>query len=393
MKRTNHPTQRRKIAIWLPLILGIGAAIYFFAIRVPNYPKIPQAWTSRGIEMANTDSLAAYRNDDGTVIVAATSKWKRRVDLFDAQSGTFLRSISHEGLVRPNGIAAAYIPVQSIDTTNNDDEASNPNENGMNSAAESPVQTLLVVDRDAPGLFIFNAASGNLLSQITDDLKNPYGITSIQDDDALMIFITDVSRKPEDVVARYRITAQRDAANSDEDADSPLPIILHIEPLGTFGDTEDGRIGKAESIVIDGPRGRIYLCDEDRDARNMKVFQPDGTFTGTTFGDGIINGDPEGIVIVNDADAGDFILVTDQTRRITAWHAFDAQSLEYITSLTGDPRIANTDGICIYEGAIPGFDGGGLFAVHDDAEVFAYDLADIRDLVRAARKAIPSANP
>ncbi len=341
--------------------------------------------------MANTDSLAAYRNEEGTVIVAATSKWKRRVDLFDAQSGTFLRSITHEGLVRPNGIAAAYILLQSIDAIANqdDDNAFDVNENDRNSATPSLVQALLVVDRDAPGLFIFNAATDKLLAHIADELQNPYGITTIQDDDALLIFITDVSRKPEDVVSRYRITAQRDAANSNENVDSTSPIILHIEPLGTFGATEDGRIGKAESIAIDGPRGRIYLCDEDRDARNVKVFQPDGTFTGTNFGGGIINGDPEGIVIVNDADAGDFILVTDQTRRITAWHAFDAQSMAYITSFTGAPRIANTDGICIYEGSIPGFDGGGLFAVHDDAEVRAYNLADIRNLVRAARIANP----
>jgi len=344
--------------------------------------------------MENTDSLAPFRATDGTVFVAATSKWGKRIDLFDAKNGNYARSITHETLVRPNGIAAASLPVQSSKsrTKRGDaerDSSTVPSTKGdAQITAKSSLQLLLVVDRDAPGLFIFDANSGALLANDRGDMKNPYGIATTPEDDALLIFVTDVSRPPTEMVTRYRLIAQaqndssRAATASD---DGVLDTTLLLEQLGTFGDTNVGRIGTPESIVIDPARKRIYLCDEDRDARNVKVYDLEGNFTGTTFGDGIINGDPEGIVIVSDNDAGDFILVTDQTRRITAWHAFDAASLNFITSFTGAPRIANTDGICIFEGAISRFKSGGLFAVHDDADVRAYELADVIRMVRAAR--------
>jgi len=344
--------------------------------------------------MENTDSLAAFRATDGPVFVAATSKWGRRIDLFNANDGKFARSITHKDLVRPNGIAAASLPVRSSNSRTKtgkiefdtagivSDESSSP------TAAQSSLQLLLVVDRDAPGLFIFEADTGALLANSSDDLRNPYGIATTLEDDALLIFVTDVSRPPKEMVTRYRLTEQLQDDSSRAAAvpsDGATNTTLRLEPLGTFGDTNAGRIGTPESIVIDPARKRIYLCDEDRDARNVKVYDVEGNFTGTTFGDGIINGDPEGIVIVSDDVAGDFILVTDQTRRITAWHAFDAESLKLITSFTGAPRIANTDGICIYQETIPGFNDGGLFAVHDDADVRAYDLADVKTLVRAPR--------
>ena len=373
----------RRLLIWLPIITSLAIGIYFFSTRLPSYANITQIWASSGVEYANTDSLAAYRGIDGTVFVAATSKWEKRIDLFDARSGKFVHSLTAVGLVRPNGIAVARLPGPIVIKSTPNGPKLTDVERRKNAALTATQQLLMVVDRDAPGVFVFDVATEELITRFGDDLKNPYGIATTIQDRALMVYVTDVGRAANEVVTRYRITTIPLSLGSSSQDEPPS---LQIEQMGTFGDSAAGRIGKPESIVIDETRGRVLLCDEDRNARNVKVYDCDGNFTGTTFGDGIVRGDPEGIVIVGDSK-GDFILVTDQTRRLTAWHAFDASDYQHLVSLTGDPRIANTDGICIFQGAIDGFRSGGLFAVNDDADVHAFDLADVRKLVRDARKA------
>ncbi|MCA9257364.1 MAG: hypothetical protein KDA33_17075, partial [Phycisphaerales bacterium] len=93
----------------------------------------------------------------------------------------------------------------------------------------------------------------------------------------------------------------------------------------------------------------------------------------------------EAIGAHKDVEGEDFVLLTDQGAKITFWHAFDRQSLAHITSFTGDPSIANTDGICIYENSFNSHDKGAMFAVNDDADVRAYDLGKIIEFVNAAR--------
>ena len=71
------------------------------------------------------------------------------------------------------------------------------------------------------------------------------------------------------------------------------------------------------------------------------------------------------------------LIVTDQQKAISVWHVYDRRTLAYRGAFTGTPTVANTDGICVHVTPFGPFTGGALFAVHDDLEVRAYDMAAV----------------
>ncbi len=319
---------------------------------------IPTVWTSSGVEYANTDSLAACQRSDGQHLLFATAKDGHRLDVFDAGDGTFLQSVGEPGMgpgqfMRPNGVVAVTF------------EKDKPGVSG-------PTRTMiLVIERDGhrvqaidPDTFKPAGIFG------TNELKRPYGGAVSYRDNGIYLYVTETGVPKPHTVRVYRLTLR------DGQVDGKL--------LRTFGeDKGPGIIGEAESIAIDDKAEHVYLCDEA--SKSVKVYSLNGKFTGTTFGANLIAGDPEGIGLL-DTREGQYVLVTDQRSTITYWHAFDREAHKYVCTLTGAPRIANTDGICIYNAEFGPFSEGALYAVNDDADVRAYKLWTMRRIIETRKK-------
>lgn len=363
----NDRSRRLPVVVVVALTAIVLAVYAYRQARLPDVHRVAQIWKSTDVDDANTDSVAALRNNGGRLLVLATAKWGDRIDVFDALTGRFMQHIGKSGdgpgeFRRPNGIAIARFDAQAPIA-----DAGGPS--ALREMRDSSV--VVVVEREGARAQLLSALDFKPVGIVgAGILKRPYGAAISYRDPSTYLYVTDSEVPPDKTVSVFRLARSADGVTG--------------TLVAQFGDDGEGRILKAESIVVDDDLERVLLCDEDRSQHNVKVYGIDGKFTGRTFGDGIIVGDPEGIVIVN-STAGDFILVTDQRSKITIWHAFDRKTYAFITSFTGEPRIANTDGICIYPETFGDHPAGALFAVNDDADIRAYDLKAIINWVDHAR--------
>lgn len=349
----------RRIA--LLLVVGIGLACVVGA-QTP-LAEIKQVWSMSGDPAAAVDSLAACRMPDGTVRLFATAKKADRVDVFDAATGALLgrwgRSGSRVGEFRyPNGIVAVTVTPAAARETE-----------------PAARRFVLVVERDNRRVQAFDAETMKPAGFFgSGELKRPYGAALSTQGNQVYLYVTQAGELPRgETVHVYRLQSTADG--------------IQAEHVRAFGDQEgQGAIGEAESIVIDDDLGRVLLCDEVK--KDVKVYDLQGRFTGTVFGSGLIKGDPEGIVIWPRAPG--YIILTDQQKELTTWHAFDRRTFEHVLAFTGQPRIANTDGICLYGQPFGTFADGAFFAVHDDADVRAYTLGDLAERLPNARAPSPT---
>lgn len=322
----------------------------------PGLPRITQVWASSGVTMRETDSLAAIPYPDGRVKLFATSKAAHRIDRFDAATGKFERSIGGPGrrlgeFQLPNGIASVrFDPV------------------GRDAGKRPATWLLLVVERDnarVQAIWPDDLSPAGFFG-ITE-LRRPYGLTISHQPDGVFCYVTDTRVRPEETVRMYRLT------------------LVGRELRGTFirsfgAASGPGVIHEAESIAVDERLKRVYVCDESPDAKDVKVYALDGRYLDHTFGSGLIEGDPEGIAVVDDAKSG-CVVLTDRRAKITIWHLFEQTTLHYLGAFTGEPAISNTDGISVFADSFGRFEGGAMFAVNDDRDIRAYRLSDVRKLV------------
>lgn len=335
------------------LTIAVMAAVT--CAGAPADPAVAkEVWASSGGSYAETDSLAACRLPGGEVRVYATSKKGHRIEVIDASTGKHLGTWGKPGsgvgeLKYPNGIAAVAFGAEGT-------------------GGESKV-AIAVVERDNRRVQFFWPESGSPAGVLgAEQLHRPYGIAAATIGAKTMLYVTDTDVSPDQTVHLFELSLAGD--------------VVTARPVRHFGEREGrGAIGEAESILVDGRKRRVLLCDET--ANNVKVYDCDGSFTGLTFGDGLVAGDPEGLALVEGHD-GRYVILTDQRKAATIWHIFDADGYKHLGSWTGDPAIANTDGVAVYPREYAGFPHGAFFAVHDDAEVRAYRVEDILKTVGAS---------
>jgi 3-phytase len=305
------------------------------------------------------DSLALWRDGKGGGLLYITAKKVDEIHICDAISGRLVATLGRTGkdlgkLARPNGIVVAE-------------------------------NLLFVIERDNHRVQVFELPMHKpLLTFGEDQLELPYGLTAFAVGEAISLYVTD----------DYPVLG---IGPSDEKenptVNSPYPPVtreglvrrvkrflvrrqgsqLSVSFLGAFGDTTPaGALHVVESIQADPKNDNLFICDET--TRSVKVYDLDGRFKGKSIGGGVIDADPEGLALIEDADApsGGYLIVTDQGLQRTLFHLFSRDGARYYGAYTGDPVLANTDGIVFSPGDLGPFKGGALYAVHDDLRVQGY---------------------
>ena len=131
-----------------------------------------------------------------------------------------------------------------------------------------------------------------------------------------------------------------------------------------------------------------FICDET--AHAVKVYNLQGEFTGQAFGQDIIVGDAEGIDFVfhPSAPQGGWLLLSDQNSTITLMHVFSRDGQTHLGTFSGDPVLANTDGIRVEEGSYGPFREAAFYAVHDDSQVLGYSWKTVVDSLKLERTGV-----
>ncbi len=289
--------------------------------------------------LLNVDSVAVWHGAEGQHWLIATAKTGNTLPVYDATTGQLLKTIGSSGdqpgqLQRPNGIA-----VQD--------------------------NFLFIVERDNKRLQIFNLPDGQSIGITDERMGLPYGlaVVTVVPGQRYMIYVTDNAgehggKEPKKV-------HQYDAIYDGQ--------IFNLRLIRSFGDTTgDGALWKVESIAADPYYNRLFVADEHKERKNVKIYTLDGKFTGKTIGNGLILYEPEGIALYELNDQEGYVILTDQDRQENTFWIFDRVTLKPIRSFIGN-KTRNTDGIATSNQGFGPFVSGALYAVHDDGNIHAYD--------------------
>ncbi len=305
-----------------------------------------EAWISEADTAWNVDTPALW-SDGERGIVLVTGKQSHDLRLFDGASGASLGALGSEGdtagsFRRPNGVVVVG-------------------------------DFALVVERDNRRVQVLHMPEGRSLGSFgADVLEYPYGVAAIGGPERLELWVTDDYEYEEDVVPDdlthrlHRFTLEL----TTDDA----PRVLEHAAFGAA--SGDGALRVVESIQADAAAGVLLVADESR--RSYLEYGVDGTYRGRTLGTGRIEGDPEGIVLVECPGGGGAWILTDQQDDVSLFRLFDRAGGEYLGTFRGEVT-ANTDGTTFAHGPVPGFPEGVLYAVHDDQALSAFDFAVVRE--------------
>lgn len=298
----------------------------------------------------NVDSPAVWHGPNGEHWLLATAKEGNAILAFDAGNGDFIRRFGDGGsgagqFERPNGISV-------ID------------------------DLMLVVERDNQRVQVFKLPEFKSLGSMThEDLRLPYGLALGKNADASYeMYVTDnfnpalEGYPPEEEldqrIHHFRFRLENGAVVS--------------EYIKSFGEISGpGLLTKVESIYFDPFHQRLLIADEAYSQRNVKVYSPEGKFTGEIIPEKYFSSEPEGIALYSCENGDGYWVITDQHPNPgNKFEFFDRITLTHIGTLKGE-ITRNTDGIWLTQHAFGSFAKGALFPVHDDGSVTAIGWQEI----------------
>ena len=312
---------------------------------------LSESWMTTRDTLDNIDSPAVWHGPDGEHWVLSTAKATDVLVVNDASTGAFVRRLGASGtgrgqMQRPNGIAIAG-------------------------------NLAFVVERDNHRVQVFRLPGFESVGTFAEkDLRLPYGIAMYAEaPDRFMVYVTDNYEMPDESVPpdsllgerirQYRVTVTGAG--------------LRAEPIRAFGATSGpGVLKVVESIAIDLPNQRLLIAEELETGSHIKVYTPEGKFTGQIIGQGLFPHQAEGIILYACGDTAGYWVTTDQAMTVNTFHVFDRSTLRHIGSFRGDSTL-NTDGIALTQRGFGGFPSGAFYAVHNDGNVAAFSWATIAD--------------
>ncbi|HNR91712.1 MAG TPA: phytase [Dokdonella sp.] len=315
---------------------------------------VAEAFVSAASPGHDVDSPAAWRTDDGRVLLIATAKKSDTLKVYDGDSGTTLAEHGGPGLdtgryARPNGIFTI-------------------------------ADVVFVVERDNRRVQVLRLPGFEPIGQFGDaELRAPYGLWLRELEPARYevivsdSYIDGIDARGEAIppplaeldgrLRRYEVSL----------ADGSV----EARHLADFGDTTaQGAIRLAESVWGDPAHDRLLVSEEDvATGTALREYGFDGRYR-RTFGLGLFKAQSEGIALWACDDGSGYWIATDQYKDHSLFHVFDRASLVHLGAFAGN-TIANTDGVWLHQAATARFPAGVFYAVHDDRAVGAFDWRDI----------------
>ena len=312
---------------------------------------LPESWMTTRDTLDNIDSPAIWHGPNGEHWVLSTAKATDVLVVNDAATGSFVRRLGGSGtgrgqMQRPNGIAIAG-------------------------------DLAFVVERDNHRVQVFRLPQFESLGTFGEkDLRLPYGIAMYAEARGrFMVYVTDNYEMPDESVPPDSLLGQRVRQYRVTVGGTGL----RVEPIRAFGDTSGpGVLKVVESIAVDLPNQRLLIAEELETGSHIKVYTPDGKFSGQLIGQGLFPHQAEGIILYACGDTAGYWVTTDQSLTINTFHVFDRSTLRLVGSFRGDSTL-NTDGIALTQRGFGNFPSGAFYAVHNDGNVAAFSWAAIAD--------------
>ena len=324
------------------------------AAAADSVAPLSEAWMSMRDTLDNIDSPAVWHGPGGEHWVLSTAKATDVLVVNDAVTGAFVRRLGASGtglgqMQRPNGIAIAG-------------------------------DLAFVVERDNHRVQVFRLPAFESLGTFGDkDLRLPYGIAMYAEAPGrFMVYVTDNYEMPDESVPPDSLLGERVRQYRVTVAGSGV----RAEPLRAFGDTSGpGVLKVVESIAIDLPNQRLLIAEELETGSHIKVYTPEGKFTGQIMDHGLFPHQAEGIILYACGDTAGYWVTTDQDLTVNTFHVFDRATLRHVGSFRGDSTL-NTDGIALTQRGFGSFPSGAFYAIHNDGNVAAFSWAAIADALR-----------
>lgn len=301
-------------------------------------------------ENDNVDSPAFWKGKNGEAWLISTAKSTDLLIVDDAVSGKNIMRIGSKGtglgkFKRPNGIAV-------IDSF------------------------LFVVERDNHRVQVLTLPSFRSIGTFGDSLLlKPYGIFVSKEETGYNVFITDNYEFAKDIIPPDSLLGKRVHKYFVNVSNNSLKVKL----LRYFGETKGtGVLRIVESIYGDTQKNIVLIAEEDTSRSEIKIYDMEGRFLDSTFGKGVFKGQIEGIALYEENDNG-FWIITDQSHYENIFHIFERTTFRHLCAFKG-AETTNTDGIWLTKQSFGNFVEGALFAVHNDGNVSAFDLAEIKKL-------------
>jgi len=322
--------------------------------------EVPERWLSARDERDNVDSVAVWDSGDGRAWLLATAKEGHAVIVHDAATGAPIERIGGPGdapgrFRRPNGI---FVHADHAFVVERDNRR---------------VQVLSLPEFESLGTF------GE------QQLARPYGLWLYprpgRADGALRVFVTDQYETPNEQVppdAELDRRLQRfDLAPADNGGYRVVEHAVHGPVAGP------GRLLKVESLWGDPESDRLLVAEEHASALALKAFDLAGNYQDRNLAEDALRHEPEGIALYACRNGGGYWIVTDQDEIDNRFLVFARDGFEPLGAFTGR-QTRNTDGVWLHPHPLEGFPAGAFYAVHNDGNVAAFDIAEILDALGLA---------
>jgi len=335
------------------LALGLGLT----CSRAQEVHTLKECFFTDRNHAENVDSPAVWHGADGEGWLIVTAKATHRLLVHDAENGALLKVVGGQGsqpgqFDRPNGIWVSE-------------------------------DFVFVVERDNHRVQVLHLPEFTPIGSFgQDELQNPYGLSVVKEEEPYLytVYVTDnyetpLEEKPPLNELNHRVQVYEvELEGFSEDT-------MDFDPLMAFGATQgEGVLNIVESIYADVPNHRLMVADEEISAagQSIKVYDLGGKFTGTVLGKGLFKNQAEGIALWPTGETSGYWVFTDQGMQQNRYHVFDRESLEYLGGFEGEVTL-NTDGIWLDPTPSERYPEGLFYAVHNDGNVAAFDLAEIRE--------------
>jgi 3-phytase len=302
----------------------------------------------------NVDSPAIWHGENGQNWLLATAKEGNAIIVYSAEDGSFIKRFGESGdgegaFSRPNGITVIE-------------------------------DLLLIVERDNRRVQVFQLPDFEPLGFFGNDLlQKPYGISVAKTGkNKFDAYVTDNYETADEQIPPVEELGQRVHYFSFEISNNKVSG----EHKKAFGDIEgNGILHKVESILIDEEMGRLLIADEYSGQRNIKIYSPNGEFTGEVISNKYFDSEPEGIALFEcKTDTSGYYVTTDQSDNYNKFEVFDRKTLEHLGTFGGE-ITTNTDGVALTQQSYGNFENGAFFPVHDDGSVTAISWSDIAEIL------------